>query len=346
MPSHAPPTEIHGTGNVGRDLSAGLPEAFDVAGHDRDIDATTRAVALSLASGQNPFAPLQDRGHLVVTKPGHAATVHPGGRGKGHGRDHPRGSGRSDHPARMQDVGEDPARAGEDAGERVCDRPQDEPPRCELGEIGQQRSDEVAEVQFASLHELANRVLGRLEGADEALADVAADVAGLGGVVRQRRGNRLPPGDGSLGRGLRGSGGRTGRRTSTCGGATGIAECRLQPLGRTGGLGQRIGAVLIGAAHRIAQGLPAFEWGAGPFRQIARGAAIEVRGLERPVGRLGQTEIGCGQRIVLEGPIKGRLCRGGRCSRRPLETVLDLAEVEIGHQRDLALRSRELRVPG
>jgi len=36
------------------------------------------------------------------------------------------------------------------------------------------------------LHELAHRVLHRLDGADEALADVAADLAGLAGMVRKR----------------------------------------------------------------------------------------------------------------------------------------------------------------
>ena len=37
----------------------------------------------------------------------------------------------------------------------------------------------------------ADRVLGRLEGADEALADISADLARIAGVIRQRR--RGPP---------------------------------------------------------------------------------------------------------------------------------------------------------
>ena len=79
-----------------------------------------------------------------------------------------------------------PPAPAEHAGERIGDRPEDEPPRRELGEIGQQRGDEIAEVQLAGLDELAHGVLGRLEGADEALADVATDVAGLAGVVGER----------------------------------------------------------------------------------------------------------------------------------------------------------------
>ena len=115
----------------------------------------------------------------------------------------------------MQDVGEDAARAAKRATERVGDRPEDEPPRRELGEIGEQRGDEIAEVQLAGLHELADRVLSRLEGADEALADIAADLARLAGVVRQRRRDRLPAGDGGLGVGLCCGSGSPGRRTGT-----------------------------------------------------------------------------------------------------------------------------------
>ena len=81
----------------------------------------------------------------------------------------------------------------------------------QLGEIGEQRGDEIAEVQLAGLHELADGVLGRLEGADEALADIAADLARLAGVVRQRRRDRLPAGDGRRGVWLRRSGSSSGR---------------------------------------------------------------------------------------------------------------------------------------
>ena len=42
-PSHAPPPERHGAGDVGRDLRAGLPEALGVAGHDGDVDARRAA---------------------------------------------------------------------------------------------------------------------------------------------------------------------------------------------------------------------------------------------------------------------------------------------------------------
>ena len=263
--------------------------------------------------------------------------MHARGGGESHGRDHARGPGRSDHPARMQDVGEDAARPGEHAGERVCDRPEDEPPRRELGEVGQQRGDEVAEVQLAGLHELAHRVLGRLECADEALADVTADVAGLAGVVGERCGDGLPAGDGGLGRGLRYRSSSSGRSTCTRGGASGIAERRLQPLGRAGGLGQYIGTGFVGTPHRIAQRLPAFEGRASALGEIARGAAVDIRGLERPVRRLGQTEVGRAERVVLEGPVERRLRGRRRGRRRALEAVLDLAEVEVGHKRDAPL---------
>ena len=63
----------------------------------------------------------------------------------------------------MQDVREDPARPAKRAGKRIGDRPEDEPPRRQLGEIGQQRGDEIAEIQLAGLHELAHGVLRRLE---------------------------------------------------------------------------------------------------------------------------------------------------------------------------------------
>lgn len=256
--------------------------------------------------------------------------MHSWGSGEGRGRDHARGPRDPNHPARMQDVREDADCAAKRAGQRVGDWPQNEPPRRELGEVGQQRGNEIAEVQLAGLHELAHRVLGRLEGTDEALADIATDVAGLVGAIRQRCRDRLPAGEGSLGRGLR----RTGPRRGT----SGIAKRRLEPLGRTCGLGQRIGTDLVGAVHGLAQRLPAFEGCTGPFRQLSRGPAIQVRGLERAVRRIGQAEIRRGQRVALEGPVEGRLCCGGCGGRRALEAVLYLAEVEVGHQRDAELR--------
>ncbi len=55
---HAPPAHCDGTGNVGRNLRARLPEALGIAGLDIDGDVlgTSRAVLRGLAPVQHPFA--------------------------------------------------------------------------------------------------------------------------------------------------------------------------------------------------------------------------------------------------------------------------------------------------
>lgn len=115
----------------------------------------------------------------------------------------------------MQDVREDPARTAERAGERIGDRPEDEPPRRQLGEIGQQRGDQTAEIQLAGLDELADGILSRLKRANQRLADIAADIPGLAGIVAERCGDRLPAGDGGFGVGFGGSGSSPGRSASS-----------------------------------------------------------------------------------------------------------------------------------
>jgi hypothetical protein len=103
------------------------------------------------------------------------------------------------------------------------------------------------------------------------------------------------------------------------------AERRLQPLGRAGRLGQRVCATLIAALHRISQRLPAFEWRTRAFGQIPRGTAIRVGRGQFSIGRLGEPKIGRGERIVLEGPVEGRL-RGGGCGARCPERFQPLVD--------------------
>ena len=84
--------------------------------------------------------------------------------------------------------------------------------------------------------------------------------------------------------------------------------------------------------------------GQPPAPDLANGPAPHQHALARirPV-HPPDLEIGRGQRVVLEGPVERRLrgCRRGR--RRPFETVLDLAEVEVRHQRDAALRPQRFQ---
>jgi hypothetical protein len=83
----------------------------------------------------------------------------------------------------MQHLREHPARAAENATEGACDGAEDEPPRRQPRQIGDERGHEIAEVQLARLHEVADGVLGRGEGPDQRIADIRADVARSGGVV-------------------------------------------------------------------------------------------------------------------------------------------------------------------
>src|SRR5690606_28524750 len=114
--------------------------------------------------------------------------VHPGRCGEGERRHHACWSASTDDAAGVQHICEQATGLAENATERIRDRAEDEPPCRELGEIGNERRDEVAEIELARFHELADGVLRRLEGADEALADIAADLPCLAGLVAQRSG--------------------------------------------------------------------------------------------------------------------------------------------------------------
>jgi hypothetical protein len=164
-----------------------------------------------------------------------------------------------------------------------------------------------------------------------ALADIAADVARLGGVVGQRGRDGLPAGEGRI-RAFRRCGpglARSPARTIGGGGrASSSAVSRAPPQACASVSASALG--LVGAAHRILQGLPAFEGRASPFRQIARGAPIDIRGLERPVRRLGQAEVGRGQRVrSSKARSNGILRRRRGCTVAAPSKGFDLAEFEV-----------------
>ena len=234
----------------------------------------------------------------------------------------------------MQDVRENPARTPKRTGKRIGDWPEDEPTRRQLGEIGQQRCNEVAEIQLAGFHEVSDRVLCRLECADQRLADVPANLACFAGIVAERCGDRLPAGDGRFAIGFGGSGSSPGRSTSAGGRLSGIVKGCLEPPRRVGRLGQRVCATLITSLHRVAQGLPAGEWRTRAFGQILRGTAIRVGRGKGNIGSRGKPEIGGRERVVLKGTVKGSLCGAGRGSCCALKPVLDLAQFKIGDDRD------------
>ena len=52
---------------------------------------------------------------------------------------------------------------------------------------------------------------------------------------------------------------------------------------------------------------------------------------------MGEPELGCGERVVLESPVKGSLSSGRRGRRGTLEAVLDLTQLKIGDDRDAPL---------
>jgi len=105
----------------------------------------------------------------------------------------------------------------------------------------------AVKLSFARFHGFADGVLRRLEGAEEALADITADLARLARIVAQRRGYRLPAGDGGLGVGLRCGSRRSGGGTCFCGWAPGIAEGAFESFGRIRGIGQRKAVAFTGA---------------------------------------------------------------------------------------------------
>ena len=171
------------TGDIGRDLGAGLPEALGVPSVDVHRDIAARAKACRFAAREHPLATLQDRRHLVGPESGPAAGMHAWRAREGERRHHAARTRRTDHAAGMQDVGEDPVRAAQRPGQRIGDGAEDEASGGELRQIGDQRGDQIAELQLAGLHELADGVLGALKRAHQRIADIAADLARLGGVI-------------------------------------------------------------------------------------------------------------------------------------------------------------------
>ena len=139
----------------------------------------------------------------------------------------------------MQDVGEDTTRTAKRSRQRVGNRPEDEPPRRQFGQIGDHRRDQIAEVELASLDELADCILGRGEGPDQRLTDIAADVARLGGVVGERGGHCAPAGRSLISPVSRRRPGFAPSRPGTSGSGYGVAQFSVQGIRRTGGVCQR-----------------------------------------------------------------------------------------------------------
>ena len=236
--------------------------------------------------------------------------------------------GAADDAARMQDVGEEATRAAERARQGVGDGAEDEAPRRQLRQIGDHRRDHVAEVELAGLDEVAHGVLGRGEGPDQRLADVAADVARLRGMVRQRGGDRTPARGGllcALGCGCpgiaRGSSCATG-----CGGR--VVEFEPERIRRCSGIGQCGFGLRPGARHSVAQRLPAGKRAAGgvgehvpPLRDSRRPGRGRPRPSRRARGRAARGRCATApprrhrpQRRPQPRPSPRTGCRSGRAS--------------------------------
>ena len=158
------------------------------------------------------------------------------------------GAERTRHAAGVQHAGEGRPEAAEHAAERIGDRRQHEAPHRDLGEVGEDRGDEVAHAELAGLHELAHRVLGAAEAADQRVADALAGLLRLVGVVAHRLGRELPAGLRRLGRF------RHLRRRRGAG-AAGLADRVAELLRRDRRPAER-GLRLLGRAlHRVAQRL-------------------------------------------------------------------------------------------
>jgi hypothetical protein len=129
----------------------------------------------------------------------------------------------------------------------------------ELGEIGDERGHQIAEVQLAGLHELTDRVLGRLEGVDKALADIAADLPRPAGIVRERRRHGLPSGQRTLGTFASGGSRVAGSATGAIGRGSGVVEPGRQCIGGGRGVRQRGFGLRTGSRNGILQRLPGGE---------------------------------------------------------------------------------------
>ena len=252
-----------------------------------------------LGAAQHPLAALQDRRHLVRPQAGDATAMHPRRAGEGERRHEPLRRRAARHAAGVQHAGEGRPEAAEHAAERVGDRRQHEAPHRDLGEVGEDRGDEVAHAELAGLHELAHRVLGAAEAADQRIADALAGLLRLLGVVAHRLGRELPAGLRRLGRfrQLRRRGGA---------GAAGLADRVAELLGRDRRAAERGLGLLGRALHRVAQRLQRGErrgGGAGrgsggggepigPGAGLAGGGRGLVEGRARPDRRLAQGEHG------------------------------------------------------
>ena len=147
------------------------------------------------ASGRSP-APRAAAGRRRRRRQeaGDTAGMHPRRAGEGECRNEPLWCGRTDDPARMQHAGEGRSEAAEHTAERVRDRTEHEAPHRDLGEIGEDRGDEIAHPELAGLDELSHRILGAAETADQRIADALAGLLGLVGVVSDGLHSELPAG--------------------------------------------------------------------------------------------------------------------------------------------------------
>ena len=98
------------------------------------------------------------------------------------------------HAARVQHAGEGRPRLPSTPPSALAIGAEHEAPDRDLREVGEDRGDEVAHAELAGLDELAHRVLGAAEAADQRVADALAGLLRLVGVVAHRLGRELPAG--------------------------------------------------------------------------------------------------------------------------------------------------------
>ena len=329
--SHPSASEGDRPGDVAGDLRARAAEALGVAGHDVDGDAAAGAGAVEgpgLGPAQHPLATLQDRRNLVRAQASDAAvgpearnatTMHPRRVGEGERLYQPLRGRRSRHATGVQHAGEGRAEAAEDTAEGVGDGSQHEAPHRDPRQIGEDRGDEIAHAELAGLHELAHRVLGAAEAADQRVADALTRLLRLLGVIEHGLGCALPAGLRRLGRFLHhwrcgGAGlhGLPDRVVERLGGDRRPAECDLRLFGRAlhgvaqrlqrrerrgGGIGRgsRRCREAVGPRACLAdRGRGLVEGRAGPDRRLAQGEHGRVHA--------GQTVEAAGRRMQEVGP--------------------------------------------
>ena len=94
----------------------------------------------------------------------------------------------------MQDVCKHPICPAQRPREGVGDGAKDEAPGGQFRQVGKHRRHQIAKIQLAGFDKLTHGVFGRGEGRDQSIADVAANVAGLGGIVRKGGDGGFPSG--------------------------------------------------------------------------------------------------------------------------------------------------------